>query len=85
MTNGDNPPARIRYSKIQDGKLQSHLEWPKTATNNSYISTQELQASNNLQEMVSNDTEPYKGGKDQPDDSMMKKNLGAKDDTDTHL
>ena len=29
MTNGDRPPARIRSLKSQDGKLQSHLEWPK--------------------------------------------------------
>ena len=28
MTNGDKPPARIRSLKSQDGKLQSHLEWP---------------------------------------------------------
>ena len=31
MTNGDKPPAHTRSWKSQDGKLQSHLEWPNHA------------------------------------------------------
>ena len=61
-----------------------------TAVGNTYVTTQELQASSNVQEMVSSEPEPYKGDKDEKDgdlsgDSMVKQNLGADDDTDTHL
>ena len=29
MNNGNGPPARIQFQKSVDGKLNSHLEWPK--------------------------------------------------------
>ena len=77
-----NSKFEIKGSVKQRGYGGTGYISNKTAVNNSYISTQELQASNNIQEMVSNETEPYK---DQSDDSVVKQNLAAKDDTDTHL
>ena len=53
----------------------------RTAVNISYVSKQELQASN-IQEMASNEPEPYKT---ETGDSLVKQNLGANDDIDTHL
>ena len=29
MVNGNRPPARIENDRSPDGKLKSHLEWPK--------------------------------------------------------
>jgi len=57
-----------------------------TAVNNLYVTTQELQTSRNVQEMVSSDPEPYKEGRED-DDSGVKQNLSVDDDddTDTHL
>jgi len=64
-----------------------------TAVDNPYVVSQELQASSNVQEMVSSEPEPYKEDKDEKDgdqsgDSVAKKNIGYSnddDDVDTHL
>ena len=31
MVNGNRPPARIENDRSPDGKLKSHLEWPKVS------------------------------------------------------
>jgi len=75
----------IKGSVNQQGYGGTNYIANKTAVNNSYITAQELQASSNAQEMVSNEPKPYKREKDQTDDDEVKQNLGANDDTDTHL
>jgi len=62
-----------------------------TAVSNTYVTTQELQASSNVQEMVSSEPEPYHEDEDKKDgdesgDTIVKQNAGfSDDDVDTHL